>query len=61
LTDVIARVKDLLQNRKATIDMLRVKIDRLIGVIKSQKYEKVGLLLTPLKKELEKFFLDPKK
>lgn len=38
LTDVIARVKDLLQNRKATIDMLRVKIDRLIGVIKSHKY-----------------------
>lgn len=61
LTDVIARVKDLLHNRRATIDMLRVKIDRLIGVIKSHKHEKVGLLLTPLKKELEKYFLEPKK
>jgi len=38
LTDVIARVKDLLHNKRATIDMLRVKIDRLIGAIKSHKH-----------------------
>ena len=58
---MIGRVKDLIQNKRATIDMLRVKIDRLIGVVKSHKHEKVGLLLAPLKKELEKYFLEPKK
>ena len=47
---MIGRVKDLIQNKRATIDMLRVKIDRLIGVVKSHKHEKVGLLLAPLKK-----------
>ncbi len=61
LTDVIGRVKDLIQNKRATIDMLRVKIDRLIGVIKSHKHEKVMLLLGPIKRELDRCFLEPKK
>ncbi len=58
---MIGRVKDLIQNKRAAVDMLRVKIDRLIGIVKSHKHEKVSLLLGPLKRELEKHFLDPKK
>ncbi len=58
---MIGRVKDLIQNKRATIDMLRVKIDRLIGVIKSHKHEKVVLLLGPIKRELDRYFLEPKK
>jgi hypothetical protein len=54
-------VKDLIQNKRATIDMLRVKIDRLIGVIKSHKHDKVVLLLGPIKRELDRYFLEPKK
>lgn len=38
MTDIIGRVKDLIQNKRATVDMLRVKIDRLIGVVRSQKH-----------------------
>ena len=50
LVDIIARTKDLVYNKRAAVDMLRVKIDRLIGVLRSHKHEKVGLLLVPLKK-----------
>lgn len=61
LTDVVGRVKDLLQNRRATVDMLRVKIDRLVGVVRAHKHEKVGLLLVPLKRELDRYFVESKK
>lgn len=50
LVDIIARTKDIINNRKANIDMLRVKIDRLIGVLRSHKHSKIHLLLIPLKK-----------